>query len=142
MSLQEIEKNYCNTVTKYFKEHYLASPFLYPVDTSEVIDYLNFVQKPMDLSTIQKKLDNNVYKTSKEWSDDLMLIWDNAIAYNKRWENLILKAATILKEKAEKKIKLIPKNETDLWFIKLTDAANKVEKELNKSSSRSSKSKH
>ena len=49
--------------------------------------------------------------------------------------------AETLKAKAEKKTKLIPKNETDIWYLKLQDAASKVEKELNKSTHGSSKSK-
>jgi transcriptional activator SPT7 len=140
MSLSLIEKDYCQTVTKKFINHSLAYPFLYPVDKKLAPDYYDFIKKPMDLSTIQKKLDNNSYSSSKEWANDLMLIWKNAVDYNKSPNDLIHIVALVLKEKASKKIKIIPKNEKDLWYLKLLKAARAVERELNKSS-RGSKSK-
>ena len=41
-----------------------AEPFLQPVDTKEVVDYLQYIQVPMDLSTIAAKLRASKYSVS------------------------------------------------------------------------------
>lgn len=46
------------------------------------MDYFDIVEKPMDLSTIKKKLTHNVYKNAKHFCDDMNLIWNNCYKYN------------------------------------------------------------
>lgn len=36
----------------------------------------------MDLGTMSRKVKNHVYKTQREFVDDLNLIWDNCLTYN------------------------------------------------------------
>ena len=36
----------------------------------------------MDLATMTKKVKTHVYKTQREFVDDLNLIWDNCLTYN------------------------------------------------------------
>ena len=38
-----------------------AKPFELPVDTTHFSDYLNYVQIPMDLSTVEKNIQNGIY---------------------------------------------------------------------------------
>lgn len=40
--------------------------FHYPVDTSLVVDYLNYIAKPMDFSTMNAKIERNEYHSLEE----------------------------------------------------------------------------
>ena len=55
-----------------------------PVDYVKlnIPDYPAKVSKPMDFSTIKRKLYNNVYHSPEEFLDDLELVFDNCINYN------------------------------------------------------------
>lgn len=46
-----------------------AEPFMFPVDTGVFEDYEDIVEEPMDLSTIQVKLQNGEYGTSYQVRD-------------------------------------------------------------------------
>lgn len=61
-----------------------AVNFLKPVDYKSLglIDYPQIVKKPMDLSTIRKKIKQDKYSTIEEVIEDLNLIWDNCRLYN------------------------------------------------------------
>jgi len=61
-----------------------AVNFIKPVDFKNLglIDYPQVVKKPMDLSTIRKKLKQDKYSTIEEVIEDLNLIWENCRAYN------------------------------------------------------------
>lgn len=62
----------------------LAAPFLTPVDpvALNIPDYLSLIKKPMDLSTVRRKLENGQYENAKEFSEDMKLIFANARKYN------------------------------------------------------------
>ena len=57
-----------------------------PVDWEGLglIDYPTFVKNPMDLSTVNKYLNEEKYQSIEEVLDDLQLIWDNCKIYNKK----------------------------------------------------------
>jgi hypothetical protein len=44
-------------------------------------DYTDRIAKPMDLTRIQTKIDQDEYATAREWHDDVCLIYTNAIHY-------------------------------------------------------------
>ena len=46
-------------------------------------DYFTIIKKPMDMSMIKKKLEQNVYHCSKECIDDFRLMFNNCYTYNK-----------------------------------------------------------
>lgn len=58
-----------------------AAPFLKSLKESEAPDYKDFVQTPMDLSTLGRNLDNMLYWTSTNFKKDVELIFSNAKAY-------------------------------------------------------------
>ncbi|KAM0675980.1 histone acetyltransferase [Gurleya vavrai] len=64
------------------QSHSSAWPFLFPVKKSEVPDYYNFINKPMDLSTMEMKILKNEYLNVKMFSDDFFLIVKNCYKYN------------------------------------------------------------
>ncbi|KAI5168345.1 histone acetyltransferase [Pancytospora epiphaga] len=59
-----------------------AWPFLEPVDTTLVPDYLSVIDTPMDLSTIATKHKNSGYTTLRQLIDDVYLMSDNCLTYN------------------------------------------------------------
>ncbi|EPQ29423.1 uncharacterized protein PFL1_03178 [Pseudozyma flocculosa PF-1] len=62
--------------------HGSAWPFVNPVNTEEVTDYLDVIKNPMDLSTMEAKLENNQYANVDELVKDAQLIFDNCRKYN------------------------------------------------------------
>lgn len=47
-------------------------------------DYFDIVKKPMDMSTIKRKLDTGQYKDPWEYVDDVWLMFENAWLYNRK----------------------------------------------------------
>ncbi|KAF8078375.1 bromodomain-containing protein [Lyophyllum atratum] len=78
---------FCNRLlTDLHKKQYIsvASPFYEPVDwvRLDLPSYPKMVKKPMDLSTIRKKLDNNLYPTAHKFFDDFKLMIRNCFVFN------------------------------------------------------------
>lgn len=59
-----------------------AWPFREPVDPILVPDYAEIISHPMDLMTMQKKLDKGKYDDLKYFSADFNLVMSNCIEYN------------------------------------------------------------
>ncbi len=62
-----------------------SADFRNPVDWKayNLIDYPMIIKKPMDLGTVKKNLNNNVYETVEDFLRDIDLIWTNCKTYNK-----------------------------------------------------------
>lgn len=56
--------------------------FLKPVSKKEAPDYLDIIERPMDLSTIREKVRKLEYKTRDEFRTDVWQIMYNAHMYN------------------------------------------------------------
>ncbi|CAJ0632587.1 13677_t:CDS:2 [Entrophospora sp. SA101] len=63
---------HCTNALKALKRHPHATPFLEPVEPIKlnIPDYLDIVKIPMDLSTVEKNLNNCVYKCVQDFVDD------------------------------------------------------------------------
>ena len=119
----DIEYQYCIDTTEKLIANPLSQSFLYPVDPERdnLPNYYKVVKEPMDLSTIKKKLEDCEYKSSSQWRDDVMKVWDNSLKYNTKG---IYKSITEkMRSSSLKLLKTIPKTETDLWYIDLHKAA-------------------
>ncbi|KAK4214561.1 histone acetyltransferase GCN5 [Rhypophila decipiens] len=64
------------------QNHKQAWPFLTPVNRDEVPDYYKVIEEPMDLSTMEEKLERDQYPTPKDLVHDLKLIFKNCKQYN------------------------------------------------------------
>ncbi|KAL1838408.1 hypothetical protein VTJ49DRAFT_2692 [Mycothermus thermophilus] len=62
--------------------HKQAWPFLLPVNKDEVPDYYTVITSPMDLSTMEEKLEHDQYATPRDFVNDLKLIFSNCRRYN------------------------------------------------------------
>lgn len=73
-----------------------AWPFLEPVSKAQAPDYLEVVQRPMDLGTVLRRLDDDHYTSPEAMFNDTLLVFDNAQVYNAS-EHLIHQMAKDLK---------------------------------------------
>ena len=64
------------------QNHKQAWPFLVPVNKDEVPDYYNVITSPMDLSTIEERLERDYYAAPKDLVADMKLIFSNCRQYN------------------------------------------------------------
>jgi E1A/CREB-binding protein len=83
---QELREALLPTLERLQQQEPEAIPFRVPVDPQQlgIPDYFDIVRKPMDLSTIQKKLDSGMYSDPWEYVDDVWLMFDNAWLYNRK----------------------------------------------------------
>ncbi|KAI0082226.1 Bromodomain-containing protein [Panus rudis PR-1116 ss-1] len=78
---------FCEKILKdlHKKVHYnIAHPFYEPVDwvKLDIPTYPKLIKRPMDLSTIRKKLDSGEYPTAREFYDDFKLMIRNCLTFN------------------------------------------------------------
>ncbi|EGW06696.1 Bromodomain-containing protein 8 [Cricetulus griseus] len=59
-----------------------ANVFLQPVTDDIAPGYHSIVQRPMDLSTIKKNIENGLIRSTAEFQRDIMLMFQNAVMYN------------------------------------------------------------
>lgn len=62
--------------------HGVSYLFLKPVTKKEAPDYLDYIQRPMDLSTIKEKVRRLEYKSREDFRHDVWQITFNAVRYN------------------------------------------------------------
>mmetsp|Transcript_1361 Transcript_1361/g.2314 ORF Transcript_1361/g.2314 Transcript_1361/m.2314 type:complete len:1768 (+) Transcript_1361:193-5496(+) len=93
-------KQKCGEVLKGLQSHAHGWVFNSPVDPVELNlpDYFEVIEKPMDLGTVKKKLENGVYRNLKEVEGDINLTFDNAMLYNPEG-SVVSNMAKELKEK-------------------------------------------
>lgn len=91
------------------KERDTNDIFADPVDISQVPDYLDFIQQPMDFSTMQSKLDAGHYSTLEAFEKDFNLIIHNCTVYNAQ-HTMYYKQAIKLKEGAQLLFKQLRKD--------------------------------
>lgn len=89
------------------QNHAASWPFLQPVNREEVPDYYDFIKEPMDLSTMEIKIENNKYQKMEDFIADARLIFNNCRLYN--GENTsYYKYANRLEKFFNSKVKEIP----------------------------------
>jgi Bromodomain/TAZ zinc finger len=93
-------KSKCTEVLKGMQTHQHGWVFNSPVDPVELglPDYFDIIKKPMDLGTVQKRLENGFYHSIDEFAIDVNLTFDNATTYNEDG-SVVYNMATELKTK-------------------------------------------
>ncbi|KAI9478715.1 MAG: hypothetical protein EXX96DRAFT_505382 [Benjaminiella poitrasii] len=94
------------TDLKNYTEH--STPFLNKVNKREAPDYFEVIKKPMDLGTVTKKMKNLVYRSKKEFSDDLYLIYENCLTYNTNAASEYRKHAIAMRRKTDRLMARVP----------------------------------
>ncbi|XP_003743492.1 bromodomain adjacent to zinc finger domain protein 1A [Galendromus occidentalis] len=72
----------CCDILDVLKRSDHAWPFLVPVSKKDAPDYLKIIKKPMDLGTIQTKLNDMKYTTNVSFVNDVLQVFINCEAYN------------------------------------------------------------
>lgn len=96
--------NFMVTLMSELTNNPLAWPFAVPVNKDEVGDYYDVIKEPMDLSTMESKLENDKYESFDKFLYDCKLIFNNCRAYNAE-TTTYYKNATKLEKFLNKKIK-------------------------------------
>ena len=92
-----------NVVGKILAES-CSLPFRKPVDARQVPDYYQIVCDPIDLKTIATKVQDEHYKTSKHFLDDIKRLLDNSTLYNGE-ESIYTEAAKQIYQLADQTIR-------------------------------------
>jgi histone acetyltransferase len=82
-------------------------PFAQPVNRDEVPDYYEVIKEPMDLSTMEQRLEADSYSTMEDFLYDARLVFNNCRSYNNE-STTYYKNATKLEKFLYSKIKEIP----------------------------------
>ncbi|KAL8468357.1 hypothetical protein ACS0TY_031544 [Phlomoides rotata] len=77
-------------ILKELINHPVGLIFSEPVDPVKlnIPDYFSVITKPMDLGTILRKLEGNIYTGADEVSADVRLTFSNAMLYNPPWHEV------------------------------------------------------
>jgi histone acetyltransferase len=70
------------TILTEMQNHPSNWPFVQPVSRTDVPDYYEVIKEPMDLSTMEVKLENDAYESMDDFIYDCKLIFNNCRAYN------------------------------------------------------------
>ncbi|KAL7811863.1 Bromodomain-containing protein [Trichoderma gracile] len=89
------------------QNHNSAWPFLVPVNRDDVADYYDVIKEPMDLSTMESKLEADQYATPEDFIKDAKLIFDNCRKYNNE-STPYAKSANKLERFMWQQIKAVP----------------------------------
>lgn len=73
-------------------DHPSAWAFANPVNAQEVTDYYDVIKDPMDLATMDRKLESNQYKQLDDFVKDARLIFSNCRSYNDASSNYVKNA--------------------------------------------------
>jgi len=100
-------KQTCQEVLKGLRQHQHGWVFNVPVDPVDLglPDYFDIIKNPMDLGTIQKKLEKG-YHSLKDFQSDVNLCFDNAMTYN-QVDTVVYNMAKEMKTKFEEDCKKI-----------------------------------
>ena len=121
--MNEVQKQELIAKTKQWIDDPLYNLFKDPV-AKDTPDYYDIIEHPIDLSTILQKLNQNQYKTFKKWYDDIILMYENCLEYNKQDIPIVSHTRYLLdKFKEEFSVRSI----TDL-----NEWRNRVQKQMNK----------
>ncbi|TKY72637.1 Transcription factor GTE1 [Spatholobus suberectus] len=112
-TMQEVMHQF-STILHQIIQHKWAWPFMDPVDVEGLglHDYYEIIEKPMDFSTIKRKMDakdGSGYKNVREIYSDVRLIFKNAMKYNDEKHDIHVMAKTLLEKFEKKWLQLLPK---------------------------------
>jgi len=93
-------------VWKSLNSHRFAYIFRYPITHEDAPDYDEVIKKRMDLTTLKKRLEDGLYSNVTEFSNDIILIFNNAMQYNAEHSE-IFNMANSMKKFAEKELEIV-----------------------------------
>ena len=118
---------------KELQDHPLSDMFKEPVDPvrDEAPGYFDIVKIPMDISTVLRKLNENVYNNTQEWKNDVNMITNNAILYNGKKTPVGIVAAEVAKIFRDLS-KTICDDPGQIWYNQLIEIKRDIRTHINK----------
>jgi len=103
------QAKYALSMLRTLKRKSEAGPFLHPVDpvALNIPTYVDIITHPMDLGTVERKIQTGQYKDVDEFASDMRLIWQNCITFNGP-DNAVSIWAKTLSTLFEKQIQRMP----------------------------------
>uniref|UniRef100_K7F3P2 Bromodomain testis-specific protein n=1 Tax=Pelodiscus sinensis TaxID=13735 RepID=K7F3P2_PELSI len=97
-------------VMKAMWRHNFSWPFHQPVDAAalNLPDYYSIIKKPMDLSTIKKRLEHNYYTKATDCIEDFKTMFTNCYVYNKPGDDIVFMAEELEKVFMQKVAQMPP----------------------------------
>ncbi|XP_047310212.1 transcription factor GTE4-like isoform X2 [Impatiens glandulifera] len=94
----------CSHLVARLLKHKYGWVFEKPVDAESLglHDYHDIITNPMDLGTVKNQLASNLYKTPREFAEDVRLTFSNAMTYNPKGQDVHLMTEELLKIFEEK----------------------------------------
>ncbi|XP_020587702.1 transcription factor GTE4-like isoform X2 [Phalaenopsis equestris] len=82
--------NSCRDLLSKLMKHKHGWVFNVPVDVKKlnIPDYHSIIKRPMDLGTVNSRLDRNWYKSPGEFAEDVRLTFKNAMSYNPKGQDV------------------------------------------------------
>lgn len=105
----EFHHRWCLARLKEFEDSPYALFYLdHPRNSLQDFDaYSKVIKTPMWIRRVIEKVKQNMYKTTKEWVDDMNLIWNNALVFNQKG-SAAYDYATILKKDFDSRCLPVP----------------------------------
>ncbi|KAL0884522.1 hypothetical protein Bca101_008503 [Brassica carinata] len=88
----------CSALLERLMKHKHGWVFNAPVDVKGLglHDYFTIIEHPMDLGTVKSTLTNNLYKSPREFAEDVRLTFHNAMTYNPPGQDVHIMAQVLL----------------------------------------------
>ena len=88
----------CSALLERLMKHKHGWVFNAPVDVKGLglHDYFAIIEHPMDLGTVKSALANNLYKSPREFAEDVRLTFHNAMTYNPPGQDVHIMAEVLL----------------------------------------------
>ena len=132
--LTSAQKHMCFEVINELQKYSISFIFNQPVDPEKdnCPDYFDIISHPMDLKTVREKISGNRYSSIEQWKKDMVLIWDNALAYNPEgtYVNLCAKHLKNVYERLAKRITDEPEFDWLKEFESIDNKIHKIRKEF------------
>lgn len=110
--MNHLEKDICFNIVKKLEAKPLNMYFLMPA--TDLPDYTKIIEKPMDFSTVKKKIENNEYHSMHEWYEDVILIYKNGMKFNEG--NIIANVSQYCMEQFESLARGIECTDSQKWY--------------------------
>lgn len=103
----------CQNIIDMLRKHKSCWPFAEPVNKDDVPDYYEVIKDPIDVKTIEKKVQSNYYTDKEMFIKDITRIFTNARIYNLP-ETIYVKAANELEEYIRPSLEALKDDQTRL----------------------------
>ena len=87
----------CENIINDMFEHEMSWPFHKEVDpiALDIPDYYTIIKHPMDLGTVRNYLETGQYVSIYDFAEDVRLVWNNALTYNRPGSDICVMAQTL-----------------------------------------------